>query len=51
MVFVTHYLVVTESAGSVLLGGVGVSSDFDVEAVVGATKTECLWSEVVGAVV
>ena len=43
-----HNLVVAEA---VLSGDVGVSTEFDVEAVVGASKMECLWSEVVGAVV
>ena len=26
-----------------------MSAEFDIEAVVGASKSECLWSEVVGA--
>ena len=51
VVFISHNLVVTESAEAVLSGDIGVSTEFDVEAVVGASKTECLWSEVVGAVI
>ena len=50
VVFISHNLVVAESAEAVLSGDVGVSTEFDVEAVVGASKTQCLWSEVVGAV-
>ena len=51
VVFISHILVVTESAEAVLSGDVGVSTKFDVEAVVGASKMECLWSEVVVAVI
>ena len=40
VVFISHNLVVTESAEAVLSGDVGVSTEFDVEAVVTAN----LWS-------
>ena len=46
MVFVTYASRVTEPTGSEFERGMGVLTQFDIQAMVGTTETECLGSEV-----
>ena len=46
MIFITYASRVTEPTGSEFERGVGVSTQFDIQAMVGTTETECLGSEV-----
>ena len=51
MVFIAKGAAGAEAAGALLPGGVGVTDQFNLQAVVGAAKPEGLSAEVVGACV
>ena len=51
MIFITDASRVTEPTGSEFERDVGVSTQFDVQAMVGTTETDCLGSEVWGALI
>ena len=51
MVFIAKGAAGAEEADALLPGGVGVTAQFNVQAVIGAAKPEGLWAEVVGTCV